>query len=282
MIVVKLMGGLGNQMFQYAIGRKLAILNCTKLKLDLSFINSRNDDLSYTIRDFELGVFDIKASHTNNFFKKNYFSRMQRALKKFKYISEPSATFHPQILQESGNLYIDGFWQSELYFKDIRDTLIKDFCFPEDGIPKNHELAHIIRNTNAVSVHIRRGDYISNSDAYAYHGVCSMDYYQKAIKLAATWVAHPVFYIFSDDINWVKSQLPIKFTHVYIDHNTDKNSYKDLQLMSLCQNHIIANSSFSWWGAWLNQNPGKKVIAPRQWFLKNSPEDILPQNWLRI
>lgn len=137
---------------------------------------------------------------------------------------------------------------------------------------------------NAVSVHMRRGDFVSNPKSNAVHGVCPPEYYRAAIRTMAGQVEKPCFYIFSDDIAWAKDQLKLDFPCQSVEHNTGAESYNDMRLMSRCRHHIIANSSFSWWGAWLSDYPSKIVIAPRQWFL-NAPHDVsdlIPHGWIRM
>jgi hypothetical protein len=150
-------------------------------------------------------------------------------------------------------------------------------------IEKNQLIAQEIGQSNAISLHVRRGDYVHNSNTLATHGLCSLDYYQTAINYITERVAQPNFFIFSDDITWVKDNLKVDFKCRFVDHNHGTESYNDMRLMSLCQHHIIANSSFSWWAAWLNPNHKKIVIAPRQWFVNdNNVSDLFPQNWVKL
>ena len=291
MIVVKLMGGLGNQMFQYAAGRRLAIKHRTVLKLDLSFLLDRTPRDNFTYRTYELDVFNIQGniaspSETNRFVpnNRNIFYNIKRKLKWIKVITEPYSHFHEDVLSAPDNSYIDGYWQSEKYFKDVEDIIRSDFTLKPEMATINQEFTKQISSCDSVSLHIRRGDYVSNSVINEYHGSCSLEYYQEAVAKIATCVKNPHLFIFSDDLNWAKEHLNFNYPIKFITHNGAEKSYEDLRLMSLCKHNIIANSSFSWWGAWLNTNPGKIVIAPKKWFNDSSinTDDLIPDSWVRI
>ncbi|MGZ3865824.1 MAG: alpha-1,2-fucosyltransferase [Bacteroidia bacterium] len=292
MIIVKLMGGLGNQMFQYAAGRYLAHLRDTELKLDLSFLEA--EAKSYTKREFELDIFNIKADRAStdetNTFKKFFSNRYRRFLfRKFPflfskaYITESGNHFRPEFLNYPKDTYLEGFWQSEKYFKGISDLIRADFSFKEPLSGLNRELADKINLVQSVSLHVRRGDYIINEQVQNYHGVCSPAYYKEGVAKIQSQIKNPELFIFSDDSEWCKQNLIFDLPCTYIDHNTGKKSFEDMRLMSLCKHNIIANSSFSWWGAWLNKNTEKIVIIPKKWF--NDPthrsEDIYPEKWIR-
>jgi hypothetical protein len=288
MIVVKLMGGLGNQMFQYALGRKLSISNKVPLKFDLTFLNDRTFKENFTYRDFELNKFNLEIEYANkeeiNYFQKqnNLFNFYQYhfGLKKNNlYITEKNKFHNFEKLYN--NLYLDGFWQSELYFKDIRIVLLKDFQFKNIN-NENEKILDKIMSTNSISVHIRRGDYVNNKIINNYHGTCPLEYYEESIKYFKERVIEPTFYFFSDDINWAKEAFGIQKNYVYIDINNNINNQLDMFLMSNCIYNIIANSSFSWWAAWLNQNSQKLTLAPKKWFEQNEPSNIIPENWIRI
>ena len=149
---------------------------------------------------------------------------------------------------------------------------------------RNKELLSLIRTVNSVSLHIRRGDYVSNPDTNSALGTCSLEYYRHCIEHIASNVENPHFFLFSDDINWVRDNLKIKYPTTVVDGNSADTNYADLHLMSNCKHNIIANSSFSWWGAWLNNNPDKIIIAPKIWFANSplTPKEIIPENWLKL
>jgi hypothetical protein len=181
------------------------------------------------------------------------------------------------------NSYLSGLWQTEKYFKDCEEIIRTEFTFKQPLNKKNSELSETIRRKNSVSIHIRRGDYIYNSEEYKIHGLCSIDYYKKAVECIANKAGELTLFIFSDDIEWVKNNLKFDFPIIFVDNNVD-DIHEDLRLMSLCKHNIIANSTFSWWGAWLNNNKEKIVIAPKKWFneFEADTKDIYPDSWMRI
>jgi hypothetical protein len=199
-------------------------------------------------------------------------------------VVEKYTYFDPNILKVADNTYIKGFWQSESYFKSIETTIRKEFTFKAPLIGLNADLAKMMDETNSVSVHIRRGDYISNPEFNKKHGTCHISYYEEASRYIAERVQNPTYYIFSDDITWVKQHIFCFNPCVYITHNTGPHSYKDMQLISMCKHNIIANSSFSWWGAWLNSNPDKIVTAPAKWFNDQTAanKDLVPNSWIQL
>lgn len=281
MIIVKLRGGLGNQLFQYALGRHLAVLNQTELKLDVSLLDEIND---WTYRTYGLGEFNIKATLAT----KDEIKRLQGIWGGFaKFlglqisVSEPHFHFYAPILSLKEDVYLEGYWQSEKYFRDIVHLIREDLTPKTPHSKPCQTLKKFIAQSNAVSVHIRRGDYASTSKANRYLKPCEADYYQKAIDYLINWVSKPVFFIFSDDILWVKANFKIDFPTHYIEGNS---AQEDLLLMASCQHHIIANSTFSWWGAWLNRHPDKIVIAPQKWFSTErfDTRDLLPETWIRL
>lgn len=287
MITVDLFGGLGNQMFQYALGRHLALKNSAHLVL--RFVGAE----ASTKREYALQCFKLAEGVVNEVSPKfTPFSKLRRVLGRFSssdwlelLVREEGFAFDPRILELEGrNIHLSGYWQSEKYFKDIRTTILEDFTFTHPLSRCNEIILEGIKNSNSVSVHARRGDYVVDPKTHEYHGVCSPDYYRKAVEIIAKKVKNPVFYFFSDDIGWVKKNLKNKYKNVYVDWNNGDQSYIDMQLMSRCKHNILANSSFSWWGAWLNQNPDKIVVAPKRWFQDPSVDtrDLIPKGWLKI
>ena len=181
-------------------------------------------------------------------------------------------------------LYLQGYWQSERYFEQHADALRKVFAFRNAPTGPNADLARQIRQDVSVSLHVRRADYADCTRTRAFHGLCDPDYYLGAIEFIRRQVPRFRLFAFSDDPQWVASTLqPHHPDMVVVDHNRGDQSHNDMLLMSMCQHHIIANSSFSWWGAWLNPDPNKIVIAPRQWFAE-APDtaDLIPKSWIRL
>ncbi|MFZ5437831.1 MAG: alpha-1,2-fucosyltransferase [Patescibacteria group bacterium] len=295
MIISRLNGGLGNQMFQYAVGRVVSYLNKTDYFLDLSLYDNQQE--VDTPRSYELHTFNnIKATPANKhllekFTKPNKLKLLLNHYLKLKlhayppnWIKENGHNFYSNILRLRGDYLLDGYWQTEKYFKKYRNLILEDFTFPKKTSKKNREIIKEIIKNQAISLHVRRGDYVSNKLTNAYHGVVPLTYYKQAINLLAKKITKPLFVVFSDDPQWCKDNLPVPKNSLFVDHNKGKQSFEDMRLMSLCKHNIIANSSFSWWGAWLNQNKNKIVVAPDPWFKnKNSnTTDIIPNNWIKI
>ncbi|HIJ96098.1 MAG TPA: alpha-1,2-fucosyltransferase [Desulfuromonadales bacterium] len=296
MIIVKLSGGLGNQMFQYAAGRRLAFHRNVPLKLDSTgFAKAMPDE---TVRHYVLDVFNLSADYahpeevaelcrvsTNPIMKAfKTAARTFQPLNMQTFFKERYFHFDPDMLLLGNNVYLDGYWQSEKYFLDVQEVIRKDFTVSAPIIGINLDISRKIMATNSVSIHVRRGDYVTNPIAEQYHGQCSLQYYQRAVEYVADITGDPHLMIFSDDIRWVQGQLQLKSPMTFVEHNGPELACEDLRLMSLCKHNIIANSSFSWWGAWLNRNPEKIIVAPEHWFKRQdiSTTDLIPSAWHRI
>lgn len=297
MIIVELMGGLGNQMFQYAIGRHLAHRHRTELKLDHTFLElSKNvttprhyelDNLSVLCR--RAGRLDLSAVIQHGYKGLNrwimpFMSLERKILYSRRVKRERFFQFDPDILAAPDNIYLEGYWQSEKYFKDISEILRKEFQNRNSLSGDNLRIANDINNCCSVSLHIRRGDYVSDQKTADFHGLCSLKYYNSAIKMLVEELPNLHFFVFSDDIVWAKANLKLEHPVTFVDHNAVDQGHEDLRLMSLCRHHIIANSSFSWWGAWLNPRSDKIVIAPDRWFRDPAIDtrDLIPSSWRRI
>lgn len=273
MIVIKLIGGLGNQMFQYAAARAISIERKQKL-----FINI-NSFKTYTVHKYGLNHFALKANiyqKPSNLKKKyiKYFKNKQEFV-------EVDFNFNSDFFNLHGDpLILEGFFQSELYFKKYDKEIRNDFQIMSKLKPITLKTIDYIKNVNAVSIHFRRGDYLSHH----IHNTNKSEYYKSAMAYIENKLENPVYFVFSDDINWAKENFKVPFETHYIDFNDADSNYEDLKLMSSCKHHIIANSSFSWWGAWLNPNPDKIVIAPQKWFNDDSLDysDVVPQNWIKF
>lgn len=296
MILVQLKGGLGNQMFQYAFGKYLATMNNTELVLATSYLQSKLPFKKWTTpMKYELHIFNINATLKSNFISSNLllypFAKAEHLIRtkiyenKYKSVTENTFKFDAELLGTKDNSFIKGNFQSENYFLQIENQIRNDFTFKNKLDDINDKWKSQIENCNSVSVHIRRGDYISiNKNAQKFASV-TLDYYQQAIKKVVDEISNPVFFIFSDDIDWVKENLKIYFPTHFINNNKNaETAYIDMQLMSLCKHNIIANSTFSWWAAWLNNNKSKIIIAPDKWFVDKSlnSADIIPNSWIKL
>lgn len=262
MKIINLKGGLGNQMFQYAYGRALELAG-KKVIFSIFFMKDGHAKID-TAREFKLDKFNIKtkAEFTNNKY------RLQNLINRIK-----------NKLGFKGN----GWWQNEKYFIDIENNIRQEFTLKNPLSEKYTNIIKQIENTESVSVHVRRGDYVNNSKTKALHDVCGLDYYEKAIDIIKAQINNPTFFVFSDDIDWAAKNLPVNPNAYYVS-NLKGEDFEELALMSQCKHNIIANSTFSWWGAWLNNNPGKIVVAPKQWFTNKTSNEmgILPKSWMQI
>ncbi len=296
MVIVRLIGGLGNQMFQYAAGRSLALRHGVALKLDISGF------ADYPLRRYSLGCFNIveefaspeEIARVKSPPRRRLVRLIRRAWRKVAgpppYYRQPVfqesmlRPFDPNIWRTPRDVYLDGYWQSEKYFKDIEHIIRSEFTFRPEQDLQSRDIAAMIAETNSVSIHVRRGDYVSNPLTNRVHGVCGLDYYAACVRFMADRVGKPHFFVFSDEPEWAAENLRFAYPMTFVTHNRDGREYEDLRLMSLCRHHIIANSSFSWWGAWLNARAGKIVLAPQRWF--NEPDrdtsDLVPDGWIRV
>lgn len=288
MIITKINGGLGNQLFQYAAGRALAHHHQTDLVLNLSWF--KNIPGSNTHRHYQLDLYPIVARIANpeevaslRMYQDRFLRRIPFLSKKWHHALEKGFQFDPHFYSHPDNTYLDGYWQSSLYFESVQ-AQIREELQPIAGPGlENQSLIDQIRATNSVAIHIRRGDYVSNSAANQYHGICGLEYYQNAIKRMQASVPNPHFYIFSDDLDWAKKNLLISDPAVFVGHNSGDQAFQDIRLIAECQHQIIANSSFSWWGAWLNPNPNKIVIGPKKWFaVSKNTSTLFPEHWIAL
>lgn len=197
-------------------------------------------------------------------------------------IPKTAYKYDKKLLKSRDYYCYDGYFQNEKYFATIRDDILKAFTLKTPIDEKNQAILEVVKNTNSVSLHVRRGDYVTLESANKFHGTCSLEYYQKAIEYVEKYVKNPHFFLFSDDIEWVVKNLKIEHPCTIVDFNQEKD-YFDLNLMKHCKHNIVANSSFSWWGAWLNNNPQKIVIAPKKWIAKKMETcDIIPKEWIKL
>ncbi|MCK8495663.1 alpha-1,2-fucosyltransferase [Spirosoma sp. RP8] len=290
MVIARISGGLGNQLFQYALGRRLALQNKTSLYFDLSYYKYEYE--TDTPRKFKLYPFgiDYRLLDTSPYLYVSKATKLfpDRTLKPFvEFHLEEQFHVDPELVKAKSKVIIlDGCWQSETYFATAADTIRKELTFKrQTGSTFGRYKAAIEREAIPISLHIRRGDYVTHPEFSQSFGFLGLDYYQRAIPLLTDRFSQGKFFIFSDDPDWVRQNLAINAPHEFVTNTRPEADLDDLQLMGLCHHHIIANSSFSWWGAWLNPRKDKVVIAPKQWF-KNKPtwdtKDLIPANWSRI
>jgi len=307
-VIVRLKGGLGNQMFQYAAARALATARGARLGLDLAALDADPK------RRFELDRLPISATIASpraifrvtarpQTLGQRALCRAARALARLAGLppdrelamlrplgverrvhSEPHFHFDPGFQGLPAAVYLDGYWQSERYFAAIADQLRRELT-PGDAAPAEvRELEAAIRGAESVGVHVRRGDYVTEARTAAFHGTCEPDYYRAAAERVREVAGQPHFFVFSDDPGWVRAHLAFLGPSTVIGPGGRARPHDDMRLLSLCRHAIIANSSFSWWGAWLTDRPGKRVVAPARWFSDPSIDtsDLIPAGWVRL
>lgn len=280
MIMVQLVGGLGNQLFQYAVGRRLAHLHNTILKLDLSAFEK------YTLHAYHLNYFNIveNVATADDIAKISGTATRSSDDSRLTVVRERFFHFDPGILELPDNVMLIGYWQCENYFAGIKEIIIEELTLKNRPDCRNQEIADAMASSNSVALHVRRADYVNHAQTNLVHGTCSLEYYKICTAKLAEKVDQPHYYIFSDDPEWVKENFSfLKHPVTFIDFNGPEKDYEDLWLMSRCKHSIIANSTFSWWGAWLNRNPEKIVFAPFKWFNKKAnTRELIPASWVRV
>lgn len=268
MTLLWLTGGIGNQFFQYAAGRSYSIKAKSSLRFDVN-------NFKYDHRVFMLDKFNTKGQVANKLELNIFHGRLINLYKKFPRFRN----WLPGILQEDQTVYNTGFdlpkkftylmgyWQWNKYIEDVKPLMIKELVLKDDyKTPQYYRFLNYITKCNSVSIHIRRGDYVSETFNFNFFGTLSNDYYEQAIKTVRQFVLNPVFFIFSDDIDWVKKNISVPAGSIYVSEKFDDQPYLEFELMKECKNNIIANSTFSWWAAYLNSNEKKVIVIPRKFY----------------
>lgn len=293
MIIVKLIGGLGNQMFQYAAARRLAERHSSILKLDVTGFEE------YKLHKYGLSCFRIMESPATKSEiesirgNQDILNRLKRKVSRLigfnnpnnrRWIFERQFHFDAEILEAPDNVLLEGYWQSEKYFADIRDILRREFVVKYEQDAQSKSFADLIQRTESVSLHVRRTDYVQDVSTNKMFGTCDRDYYDRCVRCVGARVSNPHLFVFSDEPKWAKDNLKFDVPMTFVDCNDASRNYEDLRLMSMCKHNIIANSSFSWWGAWLNANLEKTVIAPQTWFNGDTmnTKDLIPAQWIKL
>lgn len=280
MILVQLLGGLGNQMFQYAAGRALAHRTGTQLLLDIRTLHHYQAGI--TARHYSLDAFSITGAVASR--RVCYMMGLRRRLHLTRVLRESSHAYNPEFERVGRDTYLIGYWQTERYFASIANCIRQELSPNAPPARAAADLLAEIMTTESVSVHIRRGDYAADPTTNAFHGLMPLAYYDQAAALL-TQAGEPLhFYVFSDEPAWARANLHLPGPMTVVDLHGPDEPHEDLRLMRACQHHIIANSSFSWWAAWLADRPGKRVVAPRQWFQDVSVDtsDVCPPEWIRL
>jgi hypothetical protein len=293
MIVVKPFGGLGNQMFQYAAARRLSLQHGTTLGLDLRWFSAqdlRSLDLMHLQVEAERpGADDLLPGLAPDWTGASRRTRLRLGLaarrRGWRLLTDSTpGVFDASVLAAPDRSILVGYWQSQRYFEDVAPTLRHELA-PRQ--PLSHDAAVVaaeIRDAGGVSLHVRRGDFTKDPLSQRTHGVCSPDYYRDAMSQLDDRLGRPVYYLFSDDPDWVEENISHRRTRMVSSPKSTWPAYEEMALMSACRAHIVSNSSFSWWGAWLGADPDKVVVAPARWFTDPSfrSDDIVPPNWVRL
>lgn len=286
MIIVNLKGGIGNQMFQYALGKKLALKNNDTLKLAIDTLQKARSvgDMHrpYSLDAFSISAEIATASEVRTIKYPYGIISMWVRFINARILKKTNIGFIPEVLNWRGDLFLDGYWQSPSYFTDIRDTLLTEFTLETPVSDVMSSYKQQIESSTSVSIHIRRGDYVENPRVRKEFGICEPAYYKAAIVHVTEKLTAPTFFIFSDDIQWVKENLSLPESTVFVQ-DSDLKAVEELTLMAMCKHNIIANSTFSWWGAWLNANKNKIVVCPTPWFENNSSDlNLIPKIWIQL
>jgi hypothetical protein len=292
MVITKLMGGLGNQMFQFAAGKTLATRLNTSFFLDMDFLLDRTPRPNFVYRDYDLTIFKLKATRASANQLKSFLyvpeNRVERYLKKLRnaisphhYYRETHFHFDEKFRTLTGNVYMEGYWQSPRYFEEISEVIRNDFSFSSPIDERSESLKAQILASSSVCVNVRRSDFLTNS----FHGVCDMKYFKPAIERMAAQVKDAHFFVFSDDPDWCVENFSFRYPFTFVGHDHAGSKFSTyLQLMASCKHFIIPNSSFAWWAVWLNRSNEKLVIGPKLWFndLRWDTRDLIPADWIRI
>lgn len=295
-VIVSLYGGLGNQLFQYSAAKAYALKNNASLTLDLFWFQIVDQLKDTTPRKYALNPYKLNVNlsyiglpwHQ----KKSFFDKLLYKVVNFSKFSQAGTPIYSENLQgydenffkKTSPIWFNGYWQSYKYFDFIDDIIKKDIGAIKNINNKSRIILNQIKSSESVCIHIRRGDYVTNTNAMNTHGVCSLEYYYKGLEKVCRGLNNPQIFIFSDDPLWVKSNFKSKFSFTIVDVNGYDDAYQDLWLMKSCQRFVIANSSLSWWAAWLSNSPKKLVVAPKKWFLSNKLDssDLIPLDWIRL
>lgn len=279
MIVIKLMGGLGNQMFQYAMAKNYSLLHGIPLRIDTSYLEKRDRGTGFVYRDYELDLLSVddprwKSSDNCTTIREPHFH----------YSNQPYQHAEQILTANPGeNIMFEGYWQTPKYFHENTEAIRrlfkhKDSIGSKKGIFK--EMVNQIDSCESVMINIRRTDYLNNN----FHGVMGLDYINHAVKILKSSLNNLNFFVFSDDLSWCKNNIRLK-NIIFVGHEYAGEKFEYyFQLMKRCKHHIIPNSTFAWWAAWLNDNPDRHVIAPEKWFTDSSinTNDLIPDKWIRI
>jgi hypothetical protein len=290
-VAVRLEGGLGNQMFQYATAKALAIRNGADLVLDLSWF-ATSSERYYALTPFNITAREIGSGSKNKRISLRFLRKVVRRLTKrtdtqwngCPVFREKYFHFDQEVITLKAPVCLAGYFQSDKYFADCRDAIASEFTLAAPPKKTSQVVLEKIMGSNAICLHIRRGDYVTSATTNAFHGTCSLEYYYEGLRFVCEGLSSPHCFVFSDDPGWAWANLRTELPTTIVDiHGTDE-AHEDLRLMAACKHFVIANSSLSWWGAWLGNDSKKRVVAPKRWFLNtaNDTKDLIPERWVRL
>jgi hypothetical protein len=289
-VLVELIGGLGNQMFQYAAARAVAIRSNAPLILDVSWLSTETQR-HFALRPFRIKAEILESARHRSRWNVAFWRLAQRLNRRFgthkrgaRIYRERSFRYDCGVQPLQAPVYMYGYFQSEKYFADCRSIISDDFEIAHPPRAEAQALLDHITASQAICMHIRRGDYVTDPATNAFHGLCSIDYYRRGLEDIANNLTRPECFVFSDDPAWSRENLKLNVPTTIVDIHGPHEAHEDLRLMAACHSYVIANSSMSWWGAWLGRRPGKRVVAPRQWFQTTSRDarDLIPDGWVRL
>ena len=302
MIITRISAGLGNQLFQYATARAISLKFNRKLFLDNSWYDSlksledHTDPNTTTVRYFLLNYFNIQSRVLNkihlNWIKrleiksktsKIYKFLLNGPLNDFSFTTINHNNYSLEFIQENPRIYLTGYWQNNDIIEEYKNLIYNDLILKHPLSANNQTHLKSINTTNSVAIHFRRGDYQSKPISLDVHASCSNNYYYEGIEYLRNKINNLHYFIFSDDITWVKNNLGFTTNTTFIDNYGP--SYEHLYLMSQCKHQITANSTFSWWAAWLNNNTEKIIITPKYWYIDkhlNKTVIRIPKDWIKI
>lgn len=277
-------------MFQYAAAKAVAARSGAELLLDLSWFTTSGD------RQYALGHFCAVARTINEPPQTTAVSRfLGKALHWVTgrthecwngrpVFRERHFYFDPAVLDIRAPVWLDGYFQSEKYFLEYRELIVHEFTVAAPPSNFAQSILEKMATHDAICLHVRRGDYVANTTTKAFHGTCSLAYYHQGLRIVCEGLPKPHCYVFSDDPEWVRANFLPEFPMSVIDIHGTHEAHEDLRLMAACKHFVIANSSLSWWGAWLGSYPDKRIVAPKNWFQSsaNDPKDLIPSHWIKI